>query len=102
MSDRVRIGDVATVCRTKNAGVFLLTVDVAFDDDGLYARAKSALVPSLFAGLYGVAPEQVHVVGWDAARTIKATFPRAQAAGSPGDRDVYGCQQHGPLLDVEL
>jgi hypothetical protein len=102
MSDRARIGYVATVCRTKNAGAFRLTIDVAFDDDTLFARAKAVLVPSLFADLYRVPPEDVHVVAWDTARTIKATLPRWLAAGSPGDRDVYGCQQHGPLLDVEL
>jgi len=102
MSDPVRIGDVATVCRTKNAGAFRLTIDVAFDDDALYERAKTALQPSLCAQLYEVAEGDVHLVAWDAARTIKATIPRSQGAGSPGDRDVYGCQQHGPLLDVEI
>jgi len=102
MSDRVRIGDVATVCRTKNAGAFRLTIDVAFADDDVYTRARAALVPSLFADLYLVVPADVHVVAWDAARTIKTTLPRTLAAGSPGDRDVYGCQQHGPLLDVEI
>jgi len=25
---------------------------------------------------------------------------RPQVAGAPGDRDIYGAQQHGPLLDV--
>jgi hypothetical protein len=102
MSDRVRLGEVATVCRTKNAGVFRLTIDVAFDDEALYARAKARLIPSLFADLYSVLPDDVHLVPWDAARTIKATLPRWSAAGSAGDRDVYGCQQHAPLLDVEI
>jgi hypothetical protein len=23
-------------------------------------------------------------------------------AGNPGDRDVYGAQQHSPLLEVEI
>ena len=102
MSERSRLGEVATVCRTKNAGAFRLTIDVAFDDAGLYARAKRALVPELFARLYHVPADEVHVVAWDSARVIKATLPRWDAAGSPGDRDVYGCQQHGPLLELEL
>jgi hypothetical protein len=102
MSDGVRLGDVAAVCRTKNAGAFRLTIDVAFDDDELYARASRALVAEVFAQLYGVRPDDVHVVAWDAARVVKATLPRWLAAGSPGDRDVYGCQQHGPLLELEI
>ena len=102
MSERVRLGDVATICRTKNAGAFRLTIDVAFDDDELYSRAKKALAPDVFARLYRVAAENVHVVAWDAARVIKATLPRWTAAGTPGDRDVYGCQQHAPLLDLPV
>jgi hypothetical protein len=35
-------------------------------------------------------------------RVVKATLPRWAPAGSAGDRDVYGCQQHGPLLELEL
>ena len=68
MSERVRLGDVATICRTKNAGAFRLTIDVAFEDAALYARAKGALVPELFARLYRVSAGEVHVVAWDAPR----------------------------------
>ena len=31
---------------------------------------------------------------------IKYVLPRAIVAGSPGDGDVYGAQQHGPMLDI--
>ncbi|MDB5851284.1 MAG: hypothetical protein JWP29_5036, partial [Rhodoferax sp.] len=33
---------------------------------------------------------------------IKFSMPRAICAGSPGDGDVYGAQQHAPLLGVLL
>jgi hypothetical protein len=39
---------------------------------------------------------------YDAAFAFKATFPRLVPAGDFGDTDVYGCQQHAPLLDVDL
>jgi hypothetical protein len=29
-------------------------------------------------------------------------MPRKIVSGSPGDRDVYGAQQHVPLLGLEL
>ena len=31
-----RIRDIAKVCRSKNAGPFQLTIDVAFDDAALF------------------------------------------------------------------
>jgi hypothetical protein len=27
---------------------------------------------------------------------------RKIVAGDPGDRDVYGAQQHGPMLSIEI
>jgi hypothetical protein len=33
---------------------------------------------------------------------LKIALPRNTVAGSPGDRDVYGAQQHTPLLGLEL
>jgi hypothetical protein len=37
--------------------------------------------------------------------SIKITIPRrwgSRGSGSDGDRDVYGAQQHGPLVDMEI
>ena len=46
--------------------------------------------------------EHVLFTPYDAAYAFKATFPRLVPAGDFGDTDVYGCQQHAPLLDVDL
>jgi hypothetical protein len=39
---------------------------------------------------------------YDPALAFKATLPRLVPAGDIGDTDVYGAQQHGPLLDVDI
>jgi hypothetical protein len=33
---------------------------------------------------------------------LKFSMPRQLVAGSPGDGDVYGAQQHAPFLEVLL
>ena len=38
----------------------------------------------------------------DASRALKITCERDILAGSPGDKDVYGAQQHRKLLDLVL
>jgi hypothetical protein len=98
------IRDIARVCKSKNAGPFDLTIDVVFDDADMFARVKASgvLAPALFARLYGVAEEDVLLTPYDAAFAFKATFPRLVPAGAFGDTDVYGCQQHAPLLDVDI
>jgi hypothetical protein len=42
------------------------------------------------------------VIPYPAGRAIKIVLARAVMAGDPGDRDVYGAQQHAPLLEVEI
>lgn len=96
--------DVAKVCKSKNAGPFELTIDVVFEDADTFRRVKATgvLCPTLFARLYRVPAEHVLFTPYDAAFAFKATLPRLVPAGDFGDTDVYGCQQHAPLLDVDL
>jgi len=99
-----RIRDIAQVCKSKNAGPFELTIDVVFDSAEMFARvaATGVLNAGLFARLYGVAAEDVLFTPYPAAFAFKATLPRLVSAGDIGDTDVYGAQQHAPLLDVEI
>lgn len=99
-----RIADIAKVCRSKNAGPFELTIDVAFDDRALFDRVKATgvLTASLFARLYGVKESEVLFTVYDPGLAFKATLPRLRPSGDIGDTDVYGAQQHAPVLDVEI
>jgi hypothetical protein len=98
------IKDLAKVCKSKNAGPFELTIDVVFDTAETFNRVKATnvLCPALFARLYNVPEAHIQFTPYDAAFAFKATLPRLVPAGDFGDTDVYGCQQHAPLLDVDL
>jgi len=99
-----RIRDIAKVCRSKNAGPFHITIDVAFDEPGIYEKVKATgvLNAALFARLYGVAESDVLFTPYGPGYAFKATIPRLKSAGDIGDTDVYGAQQHAPLLDVDV
>ncbi|MCB8890655.1 DUF4387 domain-containing protein [Vreelandella malpeensis] len=98
------IKDIAQICKSKNAGPFYITIDVLFEDHTLYRQVKETgvLSPALFATLYGVEEKDVLFTPYDTAAAFKATLPRAIPAGDLGDTDVYGAQQHAPLLDVDI
>ena len=100
----MKLIDVAKVIRSKNAGPTTLTLDLLFSDEAGYKRAlaASSLKPAAIAPLYGVKPEQVQVIAYPAAIAVKIVMDRKVVSGDPGDRDVYGAQQHGPLLGVEI
>ena len=99
-----KLRDLARVIRSKNAGALYVTLDIMFDDDATFRRvvASGAISPRSIAPLYGLGDNRVEVIPFDVARAIKITLPRAVPAGSPGDGDVYGAQQHAPLMDIEV
>jgi hypothetical protein len=100
----MKLQDIASVIRSKNAGPRALTLDVMFTDDAAYGLAAQspALTAPRIAALYGVPAGDVRVIPYPLGRAIKIVMPRLVTAGDPGDTDVYGAQQHGPLLGVEL
>jgi hypothetical protein len=100
-----RLYDLAEVLRSKNAGPLFITLDLLFPDAATCRRVaeSEALSPGAVAALYGVRPEDVRIVYFDAANAIKVTIPRVgPTSGAPGDRDVYGAQQHVPLLGLMI
>jgi len=101
----VRLYDCAKVIRSKNAGPFTLTIDLVFDAPETFARVLAAdhFTAERIAELYGVEASSVRICPFELIRTIKVSMPRAGASsGAPADRDVYGCQQHFPLADLEI
>lgn len=78
-----------------------------FGSNSTFERVSNsgALSPETVARLYQIDAQVVRIVPYARAKAIKVTLPRLwgrAGAGSPGDRDVYGAQQHGPLLDLEI
>lgn len=100
-----RIYDLAEVFRSKNAGPLLVTFDMLFADEETYRRVLNSgvLNAEKVAELYDVDPTDVEIFHFDPAHAIKVTIPRkGPTSGAPGDRDVYGAQQHRPLADLVL
>ena len=65
-------------------------------------RASGVINKDLISRLYNVAVEDVLLVEYPPANAIKATIPRLHGSGDVEDTDVYGAQQHAPLMDVEV
>lgn len=104
MSSPPRLVDIARVVRSKNAGPFQVTLDVMFDTPQLLAQVVDAhvLTPESIAARYAVPADRVRVVVFPPANAIKVTLPRRVSSGSARDTDVYGTQQHTPLLELEV
>jgi len=100
----MRLKEIAKVIRSKNAGPFCVTFDIMFADKDTYEKVKATGVISrkLIADLYKVGEDKVQFFEYDPAYSLKASVPRKVFSGDIGDGDVYGAQQHAPLLDVDV
>jgi len=100
-----RLGDLASTVRSKNAGVNQITFDIIFPNRESYRRAlaSGAVTRETIATLFRIPASRISdFVTFDAANAIKFTLYRLRPSGSPGDWDILGCQQYGPLLDIEI
>lgn len=99
---RVCLKDIANVIRSKNAGPFELTLDVLLKDADMFEKLKAADIinKNMIARLYQI-PETdvISIVYFPNAKAIKATIVRPLPSGALGERDVYGAQQHAPLVN---
>lgn len=101
----IKLGELASTVRSKNAGVNQITFDIIFPDRDSYRRVVAAQVITResVAKLFRIPLSRISdFVTFDAANAIKFTLYRLRPSGSPGDWDILGCQQYGPLLDVEI
>lgn len=103
----MNIRQLAKVIRTKNAGPYIITADLIFQDEAAYLRVKNSGVITIghIANLYEIpAQEVLGIVFFDAANCIKINIrrPNGQASGDISDTDVLAMQQHGPLLKLEI
>lgn len=101
----MRLYDLASTIRSKNAGVNQITFDIIFPDRKTYERAvrSGAITRDSIAKLYRIPQSRISdFVTFEVGNAIKFTIYRLRPSGSPGDWDILGCQQYGPLLDVEI
>jgi len=99
---KVCLKDVANVIRSKNAGPFELTLDVLLKDAETFEKMKAAEIVNkkMIGELYRIPEEDViSIVYFPNAKAIKATIVRPLPSGALGERDVYGAQQHAPLVN---
>ena len=99
------LSELASTIRSKNAGVNQITFDIIFPDKESYQRVvkSKVLTKDSIAKLFGIPLTRISdFVTFDPANAIKFTLYRTRPNGSPGDWDILGCQQYGPLLEVDI
>jgi Domain of unknown function (DUF4387) len=99
------LSEIAKTIRSKNAGVDKITFDVIFADRADYdlVRRSGVLSRAAVCRIFDIPQSRItDYVEFDPALAIKFTIFRTVPSGSPGDADIFGSQQYGPLLEIAV
>jgi Domain of unknown function (DUF4387)/Acyclic terpene utilisation family protein AtuA len=100
-----RLLDMATVIRSKDAGVNRLTFDIFFTSAENYEAALNSnlFTPENIAGIVGVAPAKIIGTYFvDACNAIKISVERPNISASVDERDMFGAQQQSVLEEMSI
>lgn len=100
----MKLIDATRMLRSKNAGPLWLTMDLGFDSKAQMMKIleSGVLRSDTIAKLYGVPEELVKIIPYPMVNAIKITIPRTHPSGGLTDSDIYGCQQHMLLANLEV
>lgn len=100
-----KLAELAKTIRSKNAGTDKITFDIIFREKENYELFKKSkvLTKESIAALYNISEDRIcDFVEFDPAYAVKFTIFRSRPSGSPGESDIFGCQQYPPLLDIDV
>lgn len=100
----MKLIDCTRMLRSKNAGPLWLTMDLGFENKSQMMKVleSGVLRAGTIAALYGVPEELVKIIPYPVVNAIKITVPRQVPSGALTDSDIYGCQQHMLLANLEV
>lgn len=97
-----RLGDIADLVRSKNAGPFAITIDAFFGTREAYERARAALPADAVAAAFKVGPGSVRRFELPDLMVLKFSLGRAVPQGGRLDRDMHGAQHAEVLAEIEI
>lgn len=99
-----KLHECAQLIRSKNAGPFMLTIDIIFPDEDTYnaVLASGSLEIEKVAAALSVDSDKLKRYDLPLARAVKFSVPRSVPCGDFLDEDLYGCQHHRALVNLEV
>lgn len=98
----MRLADTVLKVRSKNAGPFLVTIDIFCGSAKAFDTVVQQLSSETVARLYATELQLVKRFDIADLHVVKFSIPRPVIQGSVADRDMHGAQWAHLLAEVEL
>ena len=98
----MKLNELVTNVRSKNAGPFWITIDVFCGSDTAYNTLNRLLSTAYVAAIYKQPATAMKRFELPELNVLKFSFPRPVVQGSRYDRDMHGAQYSVLLAELEL
>ena len=86
----MRLKELVKKIRSKNAGPFLLTIDIFCSNEKNFETINQKITKIEISKLYKIPKRQIRIFPIKELFIIKITIPRPNIQGSSNDRDLHG------------
>ena len=94
----MRLKELVKKIRSKNAGPFLLTIDIFCSNKKNFETIIQNLTKIAISKLYKIPKNQINIFPMKQLNIIKITIPRPNIQGSSRGRDLHGAS-YGIILE---
>jgi len=98
----MKLSELVTDVRSKNAGPFWVTIDVFCGNKSAYERLNNLLSTAYVASIYRQPENVMKRFELPELHVLKFSFPRPVVQGSRFDRDMHGAQYSVLLAELDL
>lgn len=100
----MKVSEIASYVRSKNAGPFWVTIDIFCDNSEAYKLIcdSSSISAKTFSDMFQVPESYIKLFYLDDLNVVKISYPRSTPQGGPNEFDMHAGQQYLPVLDIVL
>ena len=98
----MRLKELVKKIRSKNAGPFLLTIDIFCSNRKTFETIIQKITKIEISKLYKIPKKQIEIFTIENLFIVKITIPRPNIQGSSKDRDLHGASFGIILEELEI
>ena len=100
--DMHSLGSIVETVRSKNAGPFIITIDIFCEREDVYRKIEASLNKKFLSKYLNVKEGSIKIYLIDNLKVLKVSVDRLFIQGSRFDRDIHGAQLANLISEVMI
>ena len=96
------LGSIVEAVRSKNAGPFIITIDIFCKREEVYKKVETSLTRNFLSKYLNVGEGSIKIYLVDNLKVVKVSVDRFFIQGSRFDRDIHGAQLANLISELKI